>query len=95
MEDHAVAVDQGRIIALLPVDDARQRFLAKRTEALPEHVLLPGLINLHTHAAMTLLRGYADDLPLMRWLQAWQVSCYFPTISQKGLTGPARCYWHR
>ncbi len=69
LEDHAVAVDQGRIIALLPVDDARQRFLAKRTEALPEHVLLPGLINLHTHAAMTLLRGYADDLPLMRWLQ--------------------------
>jgi 5-methylthioadenosine/S-adenosylhomocysteine deaminase len=35
---------------------------------LPVHILMPGLVNLHTHAAMTLLRGYADDLPLMRWL---------------------------
>ncbi len=35
---------------------------------LPAHVLMPGLINLHTHAAMTLMRGLADDLPLMEWL---------------------------
>ncbi|MFN3595242.1 MAG: TRZ/ATZ family hydrolase, partial [Thiobacillaceae bacterium] len=35
---------------------------------LSDHALIPGLVNLHTHAAMTLLRGYADDLPLMTWL---------------------------
>jgi hypothetical protein len=45
-----------------------QRFTAQQTLDLPGQVVLPGLINLHTHAAMSLLRGYADDLPLMRWL---------------------------
>ena len=36
---------------------------------MPQQVLIPGLINLHTHAAMALLRGIADDLPLMDWLK--------------------------
>lgn len=66
--NHALAVDKGRILALLPVAEARQRFLPRQTVDLPGQVLLPGLVNLHTHAAMSLLRGYADDLPLMRWL---------------------------
>ena len=35
----------------------------------PDHVLIPGLVNAHTHAGMTLLRGYADDMPLMTWLE--------------------------
>jgi 5-methylthioadenosine/S-adenosylhomocysteine deaminase len=68
LTNHALAVDQGRILALLPVTEARQRFLPRETIELPGQVLLPGLVNLHTHAAMSLLRGYADDLPLMRWL---------------------------
>jgi len=47
----------------------QERYTATETVELPEHVLLPGLINAHTHAAMSLLRGIADDLPLMPWLQ--------------------------
>ncbi|MFN0161870.1 MAG: TRZ/ATZ family hydrolase, partial [Burkholderiales bacterium] len=64
----AVAVRDGRIVALLPAALAAQRFTAAETVRHPDAVLVPGLINAHTHAAMTLLRGYADDLPLMTWL---------------------------
>lgn len=66
--DHAVAVADGRIQAILPYEDARQQIAAAEVIELPGHVLIPGLINAHTHAAMTLLRGLADDLPLMTWL---------------------------
>ncbi|CAG0966437.1 partial 5-methylthioadenosine/S-adenosylhomocysteine deaminase, partial [Anaerolineae bacterium] len=69
LEDHALAVDGGRIVALLPAGEARARYAPRQTQHLPGHVLLPGLVNLHTHAAMALMRGYADDMPLMRWLQ--------------------------
>ncbi|MEY4377620.1 MAG: hypothetical protein RJB26_2170 [Pseudomonadota bacterium] len=69
LADHAVVVRQGRIHAVLPAAEARRQFPAARRVDLPGHVLLPGLVNLHTHAAMALLRGYADDLPLMEWLK--------------------------
>ena len=69
LDDHAVAVRAGRIVGVLPQAEARTRFTAARTVELPQHMLLPGLVNAHTHAAMSLLRGIADDLPLMRWLQ--------------------------
>jgi 5-methylthioadenosine/S-adenosylhomocysteine deaminase len=68
-EGHAVAVDQGRIVALLPRQEAQTRFAARESVELAEHALIPGLINAHTHNPMTLMRGLADDLPLMRWLQ--------------------------
>ncbi len=68
LENHAVAVRGGRIVALLPSQEARSRFHAKETVELPESALLPGLVNVHTHNPMTLLRGVADDLPLMQWL---------------------------
>ncbi|MDP1654130.1 MAG: TRZ/ATZ family hydrolase [Rhodocyclaceae bacterium] len=69
LEDHSLAIHDGRIIALLPTDEVARRFSAKQHFRLTEHLLLPGLVNLHTHAAMALLRGYADDMSLMRWLQ--------------------------
>ncbi len=69
LENHALAVNDGEIVAILPITDARHRYLARETTVLPEHVLLPGLVNLHTHAAMSLMRGYADDQPLMTWLR--------------------------
>ncbi|HTT07350.1 MAG TPA: TRZ/ATZ family hydrolase [Gammaproteobacteria bacterium] len=69
LEHHALAVDQGRIIALLPAQEAVQRYQARETVRLAGHALLPGFINAHTHAAMNLLRGYADDRALMDWLQ--------------------------
>jgi len=68
-EHHAVAVDGGRIVALLPVADARARYVPRERVVLDEHALIPGLVNAHTHNPMTLMRGLADDLPLMRWLQ--------------------------
>lgn len=69
LENHAIAVDQGRIVAILQQSDACHRFAPRQTQRLPHHIVIPGLVNLHTHAAMTLLRGLADDLPLMEWLQ--------------------------
>src|SRR5207302_1465383 len=63
------AVRDGNIEALLPVAQARARFAGYERIALDEHALIPGLVNAHTHAAMTLMRGLADDLPLMRWLE--------------------------
>jgi len=68
LEQHAIAIDAGRIVALLPVEQARRQFQPRHALRLPQHCVLPGLINLHTHAAMSLLRGYADDMVLMDWL---------------------------
>lgn len=69
LEHHGVAIRDGAILAVLPQDALRARYAARSVVELADHVLIPGLINLHTHAAMTLMRGIADDLPLMRWLQ--------------------------
>jgi len=66
---HSIALDAGRIVALLPTAEAHARYEAKRHMVLPNHGLIPGLINTHTHAAMNLMRGLADDLPLMSWLE--------------------------
>lgn len=68
LEHHAVAVGAGRIVDVLPATRALSTYPAARRVDLPTHVLTPGWINLHTHAAMALLRGVGDDLPLMRWL---------------------------
>ena len=68
-EHHTLVIDNGKIIDLLPTDLAKQKYQGSTTENLENHALLPGLINCHTHAAMTLMRGIADDLPLMDWLQ--------------------------
>ncbi len=69
LEDHALALAGGKIVAIEPTVEARRHFRPARTTILPHHVLTPGLINLHTHAAMTLLRGIGDDLALMAWLE--------------------------
>ena len=75
LEQHAVAVRDGAILAVLPIREARERFAAKETVSRPDAALIPGLVNAHTHNPMTLLRGIADDLPLMEWLQGhiWPV----------------------
>src|SRR5687767_4728292 len=69
LENHAVAVRDGRIEAVLPSAEAAARFAGYERVMLAEHALIPGLVNAHTHAAMSLMRGLADDLPLMRWLE--------------------------
>jgi 5-methylthioadenosine/S-adenosylhomocysteine deaminase len=68
LDDHAVVVRAGRIAAVLPSAQARAQHRAATHVELPRHAIIPGLVNLHTHAAMALMRGLADDLPLMDWL---------------------------
>lgn len=69
LKNHAIAIKNGRIVDVLPSTEAHSRYQPAITHSLQEHLLIPGLINLHTHAAMTLMRGLADDQPLMTWLQ--------------------------
>lgn len=66
--DHAIVVKSGLIVDICPIATLG-KYTAIETVHLNEHVVIPGLINLHAHAAMNLLRGLADDLPLMPWLQ--------------------------
>ncbi|MFZ3040860.1 MAG: TRZ/ATZ family hydrolase [Thiobacillus sp.] len=68
LADHAVVIQDGRILDVLPAAAAEARYDAAQTLALPGQALIPGLVNLHGHAAMSLLRGFADDQPLMTWL---------------------------
>ena len=69
LEHHAIAVANGRIVDVMPSAEAAQRYRAADVQTLDTHAVTPGLVNCHTHAAMTLLRGVGDDLPLMRWLK--------------------------
>ncbi len=69
LKDHAVAIRNDRIVAVLPSSEARLQYQAVQVRELPGHVLMPGLINMHGHAAMSLFRGLADDLPLKQWLE--------------------------
>ncbi len=68
-EYHSLVIHNGQIIDLLPTQKACLQYQANQVENLEHHVLIPGLINSHTHAAMTLMRGIADDLPLHEWLE--------------------------
>lgn len=68
LKNCAVAVNNGKIIGIIPEGEASSRFLAKQTITLDNHILMPGLINAHGHAGMSLFRGLADDLPLETWL---------------------------
>ncbi|AQT59385.1 TRZ/ATZ family hydrolase [Cellvibrio sp. PSBB023] len=68
LENCAIAIDKGQILALLPHEEVDRRYIARETVTLSSHVLIPGLVNAHGHAAMSLLRGYADDQPLHTWL---------------------------
>ena len=69
LDAHAVIVDRGRVEAVVPADRLDKDFADIEIQRLRDCVLIPGLINVHTHAAMSLMRGLADDLPLMEWLQ--------------------------
>jgi 5-methylthioadenosine/S-adenosylhomocysteine deaminase len=71
----SVVVNDGKILEILPTEQARQKYLPDSIQNLSQHILIPGLVNLHAHAAMTLMRGLADDLPLMTWLNThiWPV----------------------
>ena len=67
-DHHSLVVSGGRIKEILPTGKAMKKYKGISVQAFPNHVLIPGLINAHTHASMSLLRGLADDMPLMTWL---------------------------
>lgn len=69
LADHAVALRAGRIVGVMPTPEARATYAPAELIKRPHHALLPGLVNAHTHAAMTLLRGRAENRPLVPWLQ--------------------------
>lgn len=69
LENSSVVINDGRIIDVLAGEASQSQYQPADNVRLEEHVLMPGLINLHTHAAMSLMRGLADDQPLMTWLQ--------------------------
>ena len=68
LTEHAVAITDGRITELLPRAAALNKYQPSQHLERSEHLLIPGLVNAHTHAAMTLFRGLADDMPLEEWL---------------------------
>ncbi len=69
LTDCSIAIDNGKIISLLPQAEATRKFSAGKVQDLDDHIVMPGLVNSHGHAAMSLLRGYSDDLPLRSWLE--------------------------
>ena len=69
LTDGAVAIAQGTILAVDSWETLAARYSAGETLDCTRDIVLPGLINAHTHAAMTVFRGLEDDLPLMDWLQ--------------------------
>lgn len=69
LEDHGVLTHNGRIAAVRPSRELLESQPEASVTRLPEHALMPGLVNSHAHSAMALMRGLADDLPLMRWLE--------------------------
>jgi 5-methylthioadenosine/S-adenosylhomocysteine deaminase len=71
LDDHSIAVRHGKIVGIERTDAAHAKYSSESHYALRDHILLPGFVNLHTHAAMTLLRGYGDDRPLMEWLRGY------------------------
>ena len=68
LEHHSIAISNGKIIDLLPTENAIKKYADAEIISKPDHIVTAGFINAHTHAAMSLYRGIADDLPLMEWL---------------------------
>ena len=69
LEKHSIAIEQGLIVSIMTRDESERIYPEAESVELPDHVLLPGFINMHTHSPMTLLRGYADDMDLDVWLR--------------------------
>lgn len=88
LEHTAIIIKDGKIIAIEPNDQVDQLFAATETRILDKHAVMPGFVNSHTHLPMSLLRGLADDLPLMKWLEEhiWPVErkCVSPEFVKAG-----------
>ncbi len=71
IEAHSLVIEGADIISILPTAEAKQDHPEAACVDLPGHLVTPGFVNCHGHAAMTLLRGVADDLEMMDWLTNW------------------------
>ncbi len=69
LENHSIVIQGEQILAIMPSSEVTNKFTARLEKNLDSHVLFPGFVNAHCHSAMSLLRGLADDLPLMEWLE--------------------------
>lgn len=79
LQNHSVVIQNQRILEILPTDEARNKYPGMEESVLADHVLMPGLVNMHTHSPMSLLRGYADDMGMQDWLKdrIWPVEDLF------------------
>jgi len=68
LSDYAVVIENDKVVDLVPQNKVFDEYETDNTYQLTDHILIPGLINAHTHAAMSLFKGFADDLPLEDWL---------------------------
>ena len=68
LSDYSIVIENDKIIDLVPQDKVFDEYEANNNYQLTDHILIPGLINTHTHAAMSLFKGFADDLSLQDWL---------------------------
>ena len=68
LSNHSVVIENDKIIDILSQDLVFDIYKSDDKYDLKDHIILPGLINTHTHAAMSLFKGFADDLPLQEWL---------------------------
>lgn len=88
LENHALFVEDSRIVSILPAQEARAKYGGADVVALDDRVVLPGLINMHTHSPMSLLRGIADDLDMQTWLREhiWPIEsrCVSPEFVADG-----------
>ena len=85
LPQHSVLINEGKIVSVVPSAET-EGIEADEVIRLPDHIVLPGFVNAHTHAPMHLLRGMGADLPLMDWLQTkiWP--------AEGKLMSPAFCY---
>ncbi|MDF1796757.1 MAG: TRZ/ATZ family hydrolase [Coxiellaceae bacterium] len=90
LEQHAVVVHEGKIVDILPQDAVDTQYSAETVHDLQQHVLMPGLINAHTHTPMNLFRGLADDLELMDWLNNYIWPAEGAVINAHSVTVGAR-----
>ena len=68
LENHSLVLEDGVIKDILPTENLNDGYSQMEMTNLPEHLLTAGFVNAHIHSAMTLFRGYADDLSLSEWL---------------------------
>src|SRR5512136_2079732 len=83
----ALAIHKGTIVAVGSLHEITSSYRAKEVLKASTHAVMPGLVNAHTHAAMTCFRGIADDMELMEWLNQY----IFPAEAKN--VDPELAYW--